>query len=233
MDLRSFQDKASWIRAALDELARAARTAQDDSRPSLHLCLAGGTTPFPLYRAAAAIPTGLGDLEVFVWPSDERALEAGDEGRNDTMLASAFSACAWPRPPCLRSWPAIPVAAGDGVIEEACAAYAAQLEAALGPRPIFDLAILGLGVDGHTASIFPGQPILLESDRLAAPSASPLPPRRRMSLAPPAFAGARRLCFLVSGPEKRAIARRLADEDPLLPASLVGPADRAILYCER
>ena len=110
------------------------------------------------------------------------------------------------------------------------AAYAVELATELGFSPAFDLLILGLGADGHTASLFPGNPALEESEGLATVSRSPLPPPIRMTLTYPAFAEARRTLFAVAGASKAEMVRRLATEDPALPASSAGGEDRAIVY---
>jgi 6-phosphogluconolactonase len=145
------------------------------------------------------------------------------------MVIRAFASA---RPaPLLHLWPA---SADEGETGAAAcsAAYAAELASALGPVPAFDLLILGLGGDGHTASLFPGSEVLKEDARLAAVSSAPFPPRLRVTLTYPAFVGARRTLFAVSGAEKSDIVRRLAAEDPALPASAAGGADRAIVYLE-
>jgi 6-phosphogluconolactonase len=116
--------------------------------------------------------------------------------------------------------------AGEGDPEEAARAYDAELRAA----GALDLALLGIGADGHTASLFPGSPALLERDRLAvaarAPAGTPGPWRVTLTFA--ALDAARRAAFLVQGAEKRSIvARVLAGDD--LPAAKVRAAEVLLL----
>ena len=221
MRLIRFRDEAAWIAAVVAQFAAAADEVRSTGRRALHLCLAGGTTPESVYRAMAALP--LRGTEVHLWLGDERDVDTGDESRNGRLVAACFSHAAWdPRP---HPWPS-----GDRAA--ACHAYATELAAALGPRPAFDLVLLGLGADGHAASLFPGDPILDVRDGLAAPSVAPNAPFGRLSLTYTAFAAARRLRFLVRGPEKAAAVDRLAADDAGLPAARIGGLDKAILYLE-
>ena len=236
MELCTAGDEGSWIAAAASLLGEALDEAKAAGRGSLELCLAGGSTPSPIYRAFAALPLR-GD-RIGLWLGDERDVAASHPSRNDAMVAAAFATCAWEPAPRLHAWAArtegadSPLAAGiDPWLEEACAAYASELAEAMGAEPAFDLVFLGLGEDGHAASLFPGQGILAERVRLAAPSLAPVEPWRRMSLTYPAFARARRLAVLVRGPGKAAVVARLAAGDPALPASSLGGERRLILYC--
>ena len=90
-------------------------------------------------------------------------------------------------------------------LDSAALRYAAQLPAAL------DVLVLGVGDDGHTASLFPGSPALQERTRRVVPATSPKPPTRRLTLTPPVIAAARRLVVLAAGPDKaEAVARALS-----------------------
>ncbi len=233
MKLVVLANEAAWIAAILAEFeaALAERAAGGRSRP-LHLCLAGGRTPAPAYRAMASL--ALRDVAVELWLGDERAVRPSDEAWNGHLLRSSFEACVWDPLPHLRLWPELQEDGGEVEARAACALYAAELMAASGsrPRPIFDLALLGLGADGHTASLFPGDAILGEERLFAGISHAPSAPRLRMSLTYPALAGARRVRFLARGKDKLDIVRRLEAEDDL-PAARIGVADTAILYCEK
>jgi len=227
MTLIECADRNSWIGFFTEEFRAAAHRAEAAGRPALHLCLAGGSTPEPVYRAIAALPKP--PLPVELWLGDERAVPSEDPARNGAMVRRAFASSPWA--PRIRLWPS-----SSGEVEaaarRAAAAYAMELATVLGAAPSFDLLILGLGEDGHTASLFPGSEALDETRALTSVSASPFPPRLRMTLTYPAFAGARRTLFAVSGSGKGEIVRRLATEDPDLPASAAGGADRAIVYLE-
>jgi 6-phosphogluconolactonase len=234
MELIVFADEAAWLGFFAAEFRAAAEGAGAAGSVAVALCLAGGSTPEPVYRALSALPDP--GLPVELWLGDERAVPPSDPARNGGMVSRAFAAAPWAR---LRPWPwgaGARSASGTPDPEASArldaAAYAAELSAALGPHPVFDLLILGLGSDGHTASLFPGDAALGESGALASVSRSPLPPPLRMTLTYPALARARRTLFAVAGPGKREIVLRLAVEDPSLPASVAGGGRRTIAYLE-
>lgn len=231
MLLYRFADAASWIGAALGELREAARLARASGRRSLALCLAGGTTPEPVYRALAA--ARLEGLDAELWIGDERAVPSADPARNGAMIATAFEDCAWDPYPRIKQWPE---AATEAEAEEAACGYEAEIEAALGSPPAFDLALLGLGADGHTASLFPsrggGRAASPSPRGLAAVAFSPTGPSLRMTLTFAALARSTRRAFIVRGPDKLGVVGRLADEDPALPASALAGPGAIILYLE-
>lgn len=223
-----FLREAEWIEAGRECLRRAA-TARGPG--PLRICLAGGRTPEPLYRGLAAL--ALDGVEIELWLGDERQADPDSPDRNGNLILRAFSSCAWNPKPRFRAWP-------DGTAATAARAYEALLEAV--EAPVFDLSLLGIGADGHTAGLFPGDPALREASRLAVPSTAPAEPRRRMTLTPSALASTRTLRYLLRGPEKRALAERIEAGSPpgrdAYPAEVVAAlaeargAEVAILYCE-
>jgi 6-phosphogluconolactonase len=228
MVVRRFEDEASWVAAALGEFSAAAEDARAAGRSSLSLCLAGGSTPEVVYRAMAAIP--LEGLAVDIWLGDERAVAPDDSARNGMMIGRAFADCAWTPAPALHLWPAL--VSAPAALERAAAQYEEELSLSLGPCPVFDLALLGIGADGHTASLFPLSPLLNDSvpvSVLASPARSPLPPFDRLTLTLSALSGARRIAFLVRGDEKREAIARVARGDPDAPASRLTGEGRTIL----
>lgn len=231
MRVDAFSSEGAWIEAAIGELRDSASLARSEGRAALSLCLAGGLTPEPVYRAMAALP--LDGPAVELWLGDERIVPADDPARNGVMAARAFSACAWDPSPRLRLWPD---AATEAAALSASDRYEAELRASLGSRPCFDLAFLGLGADGHTASLFPGSALLLddphadEAPRLSALARSPIAPFGRMTLTLDALRRARRRIFLVKGRDKLAALRRLADEDAGIPAARLAGPGALVLY---
>jgi 6-phosphogluconolactonase len=225
-----FADEGRWSSAALAEFDAAIDRALASGRSSCSLCLAGGSTPAPFYRELAARP--LDRMAVELWLGDERAVAFGDPARNGAMLSRAFDRCVWSLPPRLHQWPFDPADPERSSVDVAAARYAKELEAALGPDPAFDLLILGLGTDGHTASLFPGSPLLGADPSafgLAAPARASSPPLERMTLSLRVLKAAKRTLFLVRGHEKAAIVARLEAGDPELPASrLDGPETRLL-----
>ena len=206
-------DAAAMARLAAEWLAGEIRVAVT-LRGACALCLSGGATPRPVYEALAAGP--LDDPvpwdRVHVFFGDERAVPPDDPESNYRMAGEAL----------LRR---VSVPAGNvhrmeadaADIEAAADRYAALLPAALG------VLVLGVGADGHTASLFPGSPALGERSRRVVPARGPKPPQRRLTITPPVIAAARRLVVLAAGADKaEAVARALKEAGPLeeVPARL-------------
>lgn len=181
--------------------------AQSNGRIA-HLVLTGGRIAASVYRAVAASPArGAVDWRrVEFWWGDERFLPAGDPDRNETQAREALLGVVDTDP--ARVHP-MPTDTGQSP-ERAAADYADVLAAATGPGPAFDILMLGVGPDGHVASLFPEQPALYERDRtVVAVHGAPKPPPTRISLTMPELSRAVEVWFVVSG-EDKARAVRLA-----------------------
>jgi 6-phosphogluconolactonase len=250
MNVFRFRREGDWLNAAISEFISAARLARYAGRMSCHFCLAGGSTPVGLYRRLAASPEvaeaflGLG---VELWLGDERVVAWDDGARNGNMVESIFASAPWR--PFIHLWPELPAPpdsdcpptlAGPGkkACEAAAAAYACELESVLGSSPAFDLSLLGLGADGHTASLFPGDSILAETRLLASTSTAPTSPQIRLSLTYPALAHSRNLRFFVRGKDKLAVVDALGGlasigHDPVgLPAAHLDGPSTVLFYFE-
>jgi 6-phosphogluconolactonase len=163
---------------------------------------------------------------VHVLQVDERVAPAGDADRNLTHLRDSLLANAPLRAEQIH---AMPVESAD--LEAAAARYARTLRELAGSPPVLDLVHLGLGPDGHTASLVPGDPVL---DVTAADVAltGPYQGRRRMTLTYPILNRARRILWLVTGDEKAGMLVRLRDGDPAIPAGRVR-RDRVLVLADR
>lgn len=166
----------------------------------------------------------LGDMEEMPWEQtrifqvDERVAPPGDDSRNLTHLVGtlALSHQAVLRP--------MPVTSRD--LQAAAAEYEAQL-----PRQL-DLVHLGIGADGHTASLVPGDPVLEVSDRLVAVTGGEYEGHRRMTLTYPALAGARRILWLTLGEKVREPLAKLLAGDSSIPAGRVENEDMVVVADE-
>ncbi len=184
-----------------------------------HLVLAGGSTPRAAYQAAAAHGVDWGSATV--WFGDERCVSADDELSNFGMVKeSLLERLSGPGP-------AVHRIEGELGPAEAAASYERSLDAA--GRPEFDVVLLGLGPDGHTASLFPRQGSLAVRERLVVgvPKAGLEPFVPRVTLTLPALGGGKRVVFLVEGQSKAgAVAAAFgpdAKPDPRVPASMLPP----------
>jgi 6-phosphogluconolactonase len=207
-------DPEGVARRGAAEIADAARTAVD-AGGSFALAVSGGTTPWAMFRALSHHDV-LWEA-VGIWQVDERIAPRGHEDRGLTHLEASLPAAALPR-----VYP-MPVddldPRDDEACDEAAAAYAAGLPAT------FDLVHLGLGDDGHTASLAPDDPVLESRDRDVAITRV-YRGRRRMTLTYPVLDRARRILWVAAGSSKADPLRKLIARDPSIPASHVAAPDQ-------
>jgi 6-phosphogluconolactonase len=190
------------------------------------LVLAGGRTPGPAYAQAAREPAAWSRARV--WFGDERCVSPKDVRSNYRMVHSALLAKLDPS-----SWPEVLRIRAELGLDHAVHDYERQLRDAVPPR--FDLVLLGVGTDGHTASLFPDQETLNERERLVVgverPGLPPFVPRVTLTL--PALTSAKRVVFLVTGAEKAGVVAAAfgpaARPDPHVPASMVADAADEVL----
>ncbi len=177
------------------------------ARDGAHIALAGGTTPSRAYELAAALEPDWHRAEL--WWGDERCVPPHDERSNFRLARESLL-------DRLARLPAVHRIRGELEPEAAAAAYDEELRGV----PL-GLVLLGLGVDGHTASIFPGSSVLSEEERLAVAVRGP--DLDRVTLTPPALGAASSILFLVTGGEKAGAVRRAfaAAPDSGTPASLI------------
>ena len=192
------------------------------ARGKFTLAVSGGQTPWAMMRALAADIRMPWD-NVHVLQVDERIAPAGDPDRNLTHLRASLFKHASMRRDQIH---AMPVEAED--LEAAVSNYAATLREVGGSPAVLDLVHLGLGSDGHTASLIPGDPVLDVNDTTVALS-GPYHGRRRMTLTYPVLNHARRLLWVVTGEEKAAVLVRLRDGDRSIPAGRVRQQNALVL----
>ena len=175
--------------------------------------VSGGKTPWAMF---AELGGGRVRWEaVRIFQVDERVAPAGSADRNLTHLRQSLGEAAAE---------VVPMPVDDPDLEAGAAAYAALLP------DRFDLVHLGLGPDGHTASLVPGDPVLGVTQRLVALT-QPYQGNRRMTLTYPALARAQEVLWLVSGEDKRESLAKLLAGDPSIPASGVH-AGRSIILAD-
>lgn len=220
------EDASGLAERAAEIVARASFHALTH-RDRFRIALAGGGTPRAAYERLAAEPrrsrVDWSRWDVFF--GDERCVGPEDEASNDRMAREALLDRV-PIPPGR-----IHRIRGEAGPDEAARLYEETLRAAFPRRtwPRLNLVLLGLGEDGHTASLFPGAPALAETDRWVVGTRSPKPPPHRVTLTLPVLERAHRIVFLVCGAGKAEALRRIrAGED--LPASRLRPVEGALLW---
>jgi len=223
MNIEIYTDADVVAQKAAALVATEARRAVA-ARGSFVMAVSGGHTPWVMLRALAAedVPWDA----VHVAQVDERIAPAGDPDRNLTHLRESLLEHAPLRADQIH---AMPVESSNLVA--ACAQYALTLKDLAGSPAVLDLVHLGLGPDGHTASLVPGDPVLETSVADVAVTGT-YKGRRRMTLTYPVLNRASRVLWLVTGSEKAGMLPRLLAGDALIPAGRV-LADRALVLADQ
>ena len=235
MDQRVYPDIDSLSRAAMDELILVMRAAIAQ-RGRFALALSGGHTPAKMYSLWATEEKYRGQTSwdrVHLFWSDERYVPSDDPLSNYRMTKEALLSRA-PIPAANVH----PVPTGIAPPEKAAAEYDAELHRFFGSAaPEFDLQLLGLGVEGHTASLFPGSPVLEEQKEWVAAVVAPIEPPQRLTFTPAVLNCGRNTFFLVSGPNKREIVAALRAEPTnrpsQYPAGRIRPSGRVIWFLDQ
>jgi 6-phosphogluconolactonase len=221
MKVEVFSDADAVARQAAALIATEARAAVA-ARGRFVLAVSGGHTPWAMLRALSG--DDLPWANVYVTQVDERVAPAGDPDRNLTHIRESLRAPLRPEQIL-----AMPVEAPD--LQAAVARYAASLQEIAGSPPVLDLVHLGLGPDGHTASLVPGDRVLEVTDADVALTGI-YQGRRRMTLTYPMINRARRILWLVTGGEKVEMLGRLRKGDPSIPAGRIRQ-DQAVVFADQ
>jgi len=222
MQIEVLADAAAVARRAAEVIVAEARAAVT-ARGRFVLAVSGGRTPWLMLRALADQDVPWAGVHVV--QVDERVAPAGHADRNLARLYESLVEHAPLRPGQVH---AMPVELPD--LAEAAARYAATLRELAGTPPVLDLVHLGLGADGHTASLVPGDPVLAV-DAADVASTGPYQGRRRLTLTYPIIDRARRILWVVTDGEKAAMLARLLDGDRSIPAGRVR-RERALVLAD-
>ena len=209
--LETLPDAAAAARRGAELIAAAAREAVAE-RGGCAIAVSGGTSPVPMFAALADQDVPWDDLGI--WQVDERVAPRDHEDRNLTHQVASL--------PRVARVHEMPVDGDAGELEARAATYAAGLPAR------FDLVHLGLGDDGHTASLVPGDPVLHVHDRDVAVTEM-YRGRRRMTLTFPVLDRARSVLFLVTSDEKAGALHELVARDPSIAAARIRAADQVAI----
>lgn len=223
MKIEVYTDADAVALEAAKFIAKAAQKAVA-ARGKFVMAVSGGKTPWIMLHDLAQrdVPWS----GVYVVQVDERVAPAGDSDRNLTHLRESLLDHAPLRPEQIF---AMPVETEN--LEAACQQYARILGTIAGTPPVLDLVHLGLGPDGHTASLVPGDPVLEVKDADVAVTGI-YQKRRRMTLTYPIINRSRRVLWLVTGGEKAGMLARLQTADASIPGGRVS-GDHAIVMADR
>ncbi|MGA9667589.1 MAG: 6-phosphogluconolactonase [Terracidiphilus sp.] len=223
MKIEVFPDSDSVAREAAKLIADEARKAVA-IRGKFVMAVSGGKTPWVMLRDLAQEDVPWNALHVV--QVDERIAPPGDPDRNLMHLRESLLAHAPLSPERIHAMPV-----ESGALEAACTRYALTLEEISGSPAVFDLVHLGLGPDGHTASLIPGDPVLNVADADVALTGI-YQGRRRMTLTYPIINRSRLVLWLVTGGEKAGMLARLLAEDISIPAGRVR-SDHSVVLADR
>lgn len=212
MKIQVFPDGAAVALEAAKFIAAEARAAVA-ARGRFTLAVSGGHTPWQMLRALAGQAVPWAQMHVF--QVDERVAPPGDPDRNLTHLKESLLEHAPLKPDHIHA-----MAVEEADLDAAAAKYAKTLQQLAGSPAVLDLAHLGLGPDGHTASLVPGDAVLKVTDRDVS-TTGVYQKRRRMTLTYPMLNRSRRILWLATGPEKVEMLQRLQKKDATIPAGKI------------
>lgn len=222
--------RTSDLAASAARLFRLELLSSVQARGVFNVVLSGGSTPLELYARLGEM-TDLPWSEVHVFWGDERFVAHDHPDSNygnarrlflDRVRIPSEQLHPWPEP------------RPGFTLADAAEAYSLALSRALGDSPVFDLLLLGLGADAHTASLYPNDPAIFQESTTAG-AHPPGIEHPRLTLTPPALSSSRTVLFLVSGERKRAaLTNTLAsvELDPAYPARFVGAVERRVILTD-
>jgi 6-phosphogluconolactonase len=233
MDIQVFPDVDAVSRAAFEELQLVMRDAMVE-RGRFTIALSGGRTPEKLFRLWAATGVSTYWNRVHLFWGDERYVPQTDALSNYRMTRETHLLDAIPAANVHR----MPGPEDFSTPQGAAEAYETELRGFFGSAPpAFDVQLLGLGVEGHTASLFPGSPALAEKQRWVMPVVAPAKPPNRLTLTPVVLNRGRNTFFLVGGADKREIIGALRNEPDSkpsqYPAGLIKPDGRVLWFLDQ
>lgn len=223
MKIEILPDAAAAARAAAVFIAAESRAA-NNARGRFIAAFSGGTTPWLMLRALAGEEVPWNAIQII--QVDERVAPAGHPDRNLTHLRENLLGHTPLRPEQIHP---MPVESPD--LDAAAAKYAQTIAELAGSPAVPDLVHLGLGADGHTASLVPGDPVLDVKDADVAVTGM-YQGRRRMTLTYPILTRSRRVLWLVTGAEKTGALQRLRTGDVSIPAGRIRQ-ENAVIFADR
>lgn len=222
------RDRETVVSAVAARLWTAVRDLQSDPHRVVQICLAGGGVAHDVYRRLAtseSVRHGIDWPRVELWWGDERFVPTDSPDRNAGQSLAALAAHIPLDPARVH-----PMPSSDSVdLRQAAAEYASELD-----DTVFDICLLGMGGDGHVASLFPGHPSFdrRAPSRVVGVTDSPKPPPERLSLTVPTINESAQVWLVVAGGEKADAVTRAIGGDQRLPAAAVAGRDRTVWFLD-
>lgn len=199
--------------------------ALSKEKRQFHIALTGGTVGTQILEAVGKRTSGLDLSMLHIWWVDDRFVPRQSHDRNELQSRTAWLSATNVCESHIHAFPAEEF----GTIDDAAKAFAKEIEE---KRPIFEIALLGMGEDGHVASIFPESKALSVGDWVVVEKNSPKPPARRLSLSLKAINSSREVLFLVSGIEKAQAVCEVLSGLGNLPASKVSGLEKTTWFLD-
>ncbi|QDH15545.1 6-phosphogluconolactonase [Oecophyllibacter saccharovorans] len=216
-------------------LIEAIRRKLASGAPVARIALSGGSTPKRLFEILAR-PDMAGRIDwkrVELFYGDERHVPAGHADSNHTMALQTLLSHVPIPPGQVHPVPTAGTPAQDAALYQQALQKAYGSDVLQKGRPLFDVVMLGLGPDGHTASLFPDQPVLGEKNLWVSTAAPTHVPHERVTLTYPALASSDLVVFLITGKGKVPMLKRLREGDPSIPAAHVTSDGRILILADR
>ena len=220
MDIKITNDSETVAKMAATFIANEARAAIRE-RGRFVMAVSGGKTPWIMLRHLADENVEWDKVHLF--QADERVALAGSADRNWTHLQESLLSKAETKPVHL-----YPMPVESSALESGASSYATLLHNLTGTPPVFDLVHLGLGPDGHTASLTPGDPVLKVIDRDVAITGL-YQGHQRMTLTYPIINRSRKILWVVTGKEKQTALQQLLNKEPSIPSGIIVQTHATIL----
>ncbi len=204
------------------------------SKPTVHLNLTGGTVGILTLAKLSEIESSIEWNRVHIWWGDERFVEKASNDRNAVQASNAWLATSAIPSQNIHAFPA----SDDGLtLDEAAASFeqeVAKFAIDGASSPVFDIVLLGMGPDGHVASLFPGSEAFRSSTTVIAEHNSPKPPPQRLSFTYDAINSASEVWFTVAGADKAAAVEAVfTDENCDLPAAKIAGANKTVWFVDQ
>lgn len=227
-EVKIYSNQKEVVKALAKVIFKLSKSSTQDR---FNILLSGGSTPTKLFKRIAKKYKETIDWErIHFWWGDERCVSPNSENSNyKHAYDNLISQISIPRTNIHRI-------KGENEPEEEAIKYAVEIEKSLnyrGKNPVFDLVLLGLGEDGHTASIFPGEIELFEDQRICTVANHPITGQKRITITGRVLNNANRIFFLVTGANKsQRIAEIMNDDEAakLLPAYYISPTNGELIW---
>jgi 6-phosphogluconolactonase len=227
-EVKIYSDQKEVVKALAKTIFKLTKSTEQSR---FNILLSGGNTPTALFkRLSKKYAESIEWDRIHLWWGDERCVSPGSENSNYKQAYDfLISQVSVPETNVHRI-------KGENNPEEEAIRYAGEIEQNLnfrGDNPVFDLVVLGLGEDGHTASIFPDELELFEDERICAVATHPLSGQKRITITGKVLNNANRVFFLVTGASKsQRLSEIMNDEDAakLLPAYYISPTNGELIW---